>query len=86
MAGKQRYTPDPSRALQEPIVPVQREGADPSAPLPPVSARPQGWFARTCVRLGVTNPDDIIAFSHSPSNVSVRFSSGVEYCLMKESF
>ena len=84
--AKQGKAFDPSRARQEPVVPVQREGAEPSAPLPPVPAVPLSWFARTCARLGLANPDDIVAFSHSPSNVSVRLISGAEYCLMKESF
>lgn len=61
-----------------------REGAVQTAPLQPSSRA--GWFARTCERLKIANPDQIVAFSHSPSSVSVKLADGSEYCLMKASF
>ncbi len=58
------------------------ESATPAPPL--VEANP-GWFARACQHLGVTNPDDGLAFSHSPNDVKVKLSSGAEYCIHKAS-
>lgn len=55
-------------------------------PVPPQPVAQHSWFARTCQRLGITNPDQIVAFAHSPSNVTVKLADGSEYCLMKAQF
>lgn len=61
-----------------------RGGAVQTAPLQP--SPPRSWFERTRTRLNITDPDQIVEFSHSPSNVRVRLSRGTEFCLMKASF
>lgn len=62
-----------------------REGAVQTAPLQPSSSG--GWFDRTWHYLFVAHllnhPDEIVAYTQSPSSVSVRLSNGAEYCLSK---
>lgn len=62
-----------------------RGGAVQTAPLQPSS--PGRWFDRTWQHLFVAHlvngPDEIVAYTQSPSSVSVRLSNGAEYCLSK---
>jgi hypothetical protein len=60
------------------------EGATLPAPPPSHSLPLPSWFARTCAFLGVTDPNAIVTFSHSAGGVTVKLSSGEEYCLSKD--
>ena len=64
--------------------------AAPLQPSPVAHVYASCWFQRTWHRLFtahlLNSPDEIVAFSHSSSNVRVRLSNGAEYCMMKESF
>ena len=74
------------RDAQDVITGVTDKGGEAGQPVPLQPSPRAGWFARTCERLKIASPDQIVAFSHSPSSVSVKLADGSEYCLMKASF
>lgn len=63
----------------------EQEGTGP--PAPPRPAASGSWFDRTWHYLLVAHllndPNEIVAYSQSPSNVTARLSNGSEYCIAK---
>lgn len=66
---------------------LQEGTAEVAPPMPMTPELPRGWFQRAWHYLFVAHllndQDEIIAFSHTPGSVTVRLSSGHEYCIDK---
>lgn len=69
------------------LPPASSEQEGSGLPAPPRPAASGSWFERTWRYLFVAHllndPNEIVAYSQSPSNVTARLSNGSEYCIAK---